>query len=194
MQGVAGMTGLIRILMVAGLGVWAAAGAVRAELPAGPEDLSRWSVTDARSEVASDLLRAWPNNDDTSSFYVSPPLGDLRNVETLRFDLRSGGGTFYASALHDVIVQGPAGTARRDVVAAHAPGWSRHEIGLGRDDGGWMLDPGTASLDAVLAQVTALRIRAEYGEGEDWSELREVHLIWGAGAVALPDEVPLEKD
>lgn len=185
-----------RVLLMAGGLVLA--GIASAEMVAGPEDLSGWTVSDARFEAGGSLIRAWPNSDTTSSFYVSAPgiAGDLRDVDAIRYSVRSGGGTYYRSELGDVVIRGPAGAIRHDVTHRHDSQWEILEVAL--DSDGWRRDPGTPSIDAVLANVSHVLIRAEYGDGEDWSELREVHLVrtGGGGAPYEPEEpeAPLTKN
>ena len=53
---------------------------------------------------------------------------------------------------------------------------------------------GIASVAAVLSDVVQVLIRAEHGDGEDWSELRALHLIERAPPpVDEPEPVPLGK-
>lgn len=169
--------------------------ALFAEMVAGPEDLSGWSVSDARFEAAPDLVRAWPNSDETSSYYVSAPglRGDYSRLDAIRFELRSGGGTGYRAEGGDLVIRGRLGTIRLDTAHRHGAGWVESRVSV--TDADWRLDAGTPSVAAVLSDVVQILIRAEHGDGEDWSELRALHLIErGPAPVDEPAPVPEGKD
>jgi hypothetical protein len=130
-------------------------------------------------EVSGSEISTVAPGDGQTSYYIAPSVfhGDWTGARALVLEKKSSGGTYYSEgygANGDVILSGPNGTARYWFEAEHSGAWKAFRVPL--DGEGWRLDEGTASLAAVLSAVTDLRIRAEYGVGEDTSAIRGVML------------------
>ena len=143
-------------------------------------DMSNWSVTAAEFDASAAEITAKPGGDGGTSYYVAPALamGDWSHVRALRLDKKSHGGRYYADGYGsegDIVLEGPAGRAAYPLPEHHSGEWRSFEIPL--NDPGWSLSQGAASLADVLSSVTALRIRAEYGAGPDYSGLRNMSLV-----------------
>ncbi|MCK7575192.1 MAG: hypothetical protein MZV65_04395 [Chromatiales bacterium] len=162
--------------------------------PAKPTDnsgnMSGWSVDSGVAEATSGEIRTAPPSDGRTSYYKAPAslLGDWSGFSRLSFEKKSSGGQSYANpdeygADGDVVIDSPHGTARFDIESDHSGNWRTYRIPLSGD--GWKLGGGARSLADVLANVTGLRIRAEYGVGEDESALRAVRLD-GQAATSSP--------
>jgi hypothetical protein len=144
-----------------------------------PSADSGWRVDIGTLDVSGGEISTVAPGDGLTSYYIAPPVfhGDWTGARALVLEKKSSGGTYYAEgygANGDVVLSGPNGTARFWFEADHSGDWKTFHVPL--DGEGWRLDDGTASLAAVLSAVTDMRIRAEYGVGEDTSALRGVML------------------
>jgi hypothetical protein len=140
---------------------------------------SGWRVNLGEIEVSGSTISTDPPGEGKTSYYIAPASfhGDWTGARALVLEKQSSGGSYYASgagAVGDVILSGPNGTARYRFAEDHSGEWKAFRVPL--DGTGWSLDEGTASLAAVLSNVTDFRIRAEYGDGPDTSAIRGVML------------------
>jgi hypothetical protein len=138
-----------------------------------------WRVDLGTLDISGAEISTVAPGDGLTSYYIAPPVfhGDWIGARALILEKKSSGGEYYTQgygANGDIIVSGPNGTARYWLEADHSGNWRAFRVPL--DGEGWRLDDGTASLAAVLSAVTDLRIRAEYGVGDDTSALRGVML------------------
>lgn len=143
-------------------------------------DMSGWSVTLADYEAGADAVAARPHGDNTTSYFVAPDrlLGDWSDFQALRFEKSSSGGRYFVGGyddVGDVVLGGPGGTASYRIEQDHSGEWRAYTVPLGGT--GWTLGGGAVTLGDVLAEVTSLRIRAEYGVGRDRSGLRRVEVV-----------------
>jgi hypothetical protein len=121
-----------------------------------------------------------PPDDNVTSYYMAPIyfLGDWRAFSSISVDLWSSGGDYYREeyeARGDIYLANVGLTAYLYLPHRPADDWETFVIPL-KDDGDWILGPGTRSLQDVLANVTEFHIRAEYGLGSDRSGLDNVRL------------------
>lgn len=144
------------------------------------EDMSAWTVSKAVFEATATQITAEPGAEGATSYYVAPRdmLGDWSGAAALELEKKSSGGTYYKDGYGyngDIVLQGTKGSARYRLEEDHTGQWRRYRVPL--DGAGWEFSDGAESLAEILEQVTALRIRAEYGLGKDTSGLRGVALV-----------------
>jgi hypothetical protein len=144
------------------------------------KDMSGWTVTKAVFEASATQITAEPGADRATSYYVAPGemLGDWSGATALVLEKKNSGGTYYMEGYGykgDIVLQGVQGSARYRLEEDHTGQWREYRVPL--DGSGWEFSEGAESLAEILEQVTALRIRAEYGLGEDISALRGVRLM-----------------
>jgi hypothetical protein len=170
------------------------------------DGLDGWTVTRGSAEWIADgagggHLKALVNQDRRTAYYVAPDAWHRNWIAAgaiLRFDLRSTGGRYFTSRYGmkgDVVLANGAMTARFDFVERPPGTWTTFRIDPLTAD--WTLDGGAQTIRDVLANVTALHIRAEYGVGTDESRLDNVMLVESDGSapsldfLAAPgDDVP----
>ena len=130
--------------------------------------------------VEGEAITVAPPGEGQTSYYIAPASfhGDWRGYAQLSFEKRSWGGDYYGpdeyGARGDVIVSSGPMSARYDIAPDHSTNWRQFTLPL--SGAGWRLSGGARTLGDVLANVTDLRIRAEYGAGTDYSALRRVSL------------------
>ena len=141
-------------------------------------DMAYWEVDYGAFQANIGVIESQPAGDDATSYFIAPYElhGDWRSYSRLIFEKRSWGGTYYGpdeyGAHGDVIIRNGDMSARLDIPQDHTQNWQRYTIAL--DGRGWTLSGGANSLSDVLANVTSLQIRAEYGGGDDYSSLARV--------------------
>ena len=121
------------------------------------------------------------DSDGGTSYFIAPSQfrGDLNVYSSLSFDLVANGGSFFNSGFGfdgDVVISNGVSTASYIFPENGAPTseWTTYQISL-TDTESWVVDDG-AALPTVLQSVSELRIRAEYGVGEDSAGLDDVAL------------------
>ncbi len=143
--------------------------------------MAGWTVDFGGFEATPEEVTAEPASDGYTSYYIAPPelLGGLRVAKAITLDKKSWGGAYYktgeSGAEGDVVIASGDSKAYYDIEVHHSGEWKTFVIPLSGD--GWTLREGASSLEAILANVTDLRIRAEYGSGTDYSALRRVALV-----------------
>jgi hypothetical protein len=148
-----------------------------------PENINMadWRVEFGRFTSTPTQIEASPAGDRRTSYYLAPPTmhGDWSDFQSLIFEKKSWGGTYFGAdqfAAHgDVILISGNKSARFDIPANHNQEWTRYTVPL-YDESVWILT-GASSLAEILCNVTDLKIRAEYGSGNDHSSLRGVRLV-----------------
>jgi len=144
------------------------------------DNVSNWKIDYGPYEINGTPIDAKPAGDGKTSYYVAPDRykGNLTTYKHLSFEKKSWGGSYYGpdsyGAYGDVVIKNGNLTARYDINKDHSERWKSYSIPL--YGSGWKLSGGASSLRDVLRNVTALKIRAEYGAGTDYSSLRNVVL------------------
>ena len=126
------------------------------------------------------MLRHDAPGESETSYFLAPPesLGDLSGVASLDFELRSTGGDYYDSGydyLGDVVLEGAGSVAYATFANSHDGSWQAQSIPLSTEGGCWSVD--AATLDQILADVTGLAIRAEFGVGSDDTWLAAFQMV-----------------
>lgn len=155
------------------------AGAGPAE-PAGPApipDYPGWSVNYGTIEMRDGGLYHHAPGEGATSYFQAPPVfhGDWRALTTFVIEKRSWGGSYYAEgygARGDIVISSGDMAASYLLPQDHSGDWTRYEVPLSGP--GWTLHGGATSLAEVLARVTRLEIRAEYGAGDDQAQIRGI--------------------
>lgn len=142
-------------------------------------DYAGWSVSHGELEMRDGgLYHAAPGDSATSYFAASPVfLGDWRGHAALVLEKRSWGGEYFADgygARGDIVLSNGDMTATYMLPAQHSGDWTTYEVPL--SGAGWTLGGGASRLTDVLVNVTGFEIRAEYGVGEDYTQIRGVAL------------------
>ena len=157
-------------------------------------EIASWTMSFGRFEASDAEIIGHAAGDGRTSYFLAPPSfqGDWRKFNRLRFDKKSWGGAYYPPTKHgadgDIVLESGEKRASIALSPHHTGDWRTYEIRL--DDDGWRLSGGARSMEDVLANVTGLRIRAEYGEGTDHAGLRGVERFEGARARPAPKPAP----
>ena len=130
-------------------------------------------------------------------YFVAPArlLGDWSSFTTLRLALQTGPrhdgdtfGPFEPGGVGDVFLANGAMTAAYAFPAMPTRAWTTFDVPLS-DAAAWRLGGGARSLPDVLANVTSLKVRAEYVVGDADAGLASVETLTGAApagpAIAL---------
>ena len=150
-------------------------------VPSGPvySDMTQWRVDAGRLEIREGGLYTAAPGDGVTSYFIAPGsfLGSWTGRTTLSFEKKSWGGSYYASGYGsrgDVVIHNGTKTAAYAIPQDHSQQWRAVRVPLG--GGAWTLGGGATSLADVLSNVTKLEIRAEYGAGTDYAQIRNVVL------------------
>ncbi len=119
--------------------------------------------------------------DGITAYYISPNkfFANWMDYSILEIVIRSEGGKFYDSGYGmtgDVFLSNGNFTAQINFGKRPDSAWDTFRINL-KDNSNWQFGGGATSLSDILDNVTDFKIRAEYGVGEDTSELNRVALI-----------------
>ena len=140
-----------------------------------------WRVDYGPYEVDGLTVSATPSGDGKTSYYIAPRNyhGNWSGYTGISFEKKSWGGSYYGPTSHgaygDVVLKSGKMTATLTISKDHTGNFRYYTIPF--NSRVWRLEGGAIRIGDVLRNVTDFRIRAEYGEGTDYSSIRNVGLL-----------------
>ncbi len=141
---------------------------------------NEWRIDKGTYTINGQTIYASPHIDGQTSYFISPTSfhGNWVGLKWIRFELKSSGGSYYLpqsrGADGDVVLRNGNMKATYQFDRNHNGPFARYDVPIMSTR--WRLSGGARTLNDVLRNVTEFKIRAEFGIGEDYTTIRNIHL------------------